>query len=386
MKLDAKKVSAALSALAADATTVRENGPVHRSFAITVKAGSFDEKKRSVRVIASTAAIDSYEEIVEQSWQLERYLANPVVLYGHNRVGFLGMGGDPKDTLPIGYATDIGVVDGQLEATLHFVDEKANPMGELVWQGFLQGSIRTVSVGFFPHTVREEKRDGKDIYVLADNELYEISAVPIPANPEAVALSAERTAERAWLKERAHPILAARAAQESNEMQLTPEQIKKLQDDLAERNAECGELRSQCGTLTASLKAAETKLLDIDSALNQLEPATDAFKGLDCGGKIAAVAKAVTAGKTKAIEAEVDALIGKKLLPAQKADFIALRTNSPESFESIVKGLQDLPLTKETTPPESSPTKSKADGSLGKSKIASKGKALGETARTASDS
>jgi hypothetical protein len=385
MKLDPNKISAALSALATDEKTVRGNGPVRRSFGITIKEGTLNEKKRSVRVIASTSAIDSYDERVEQSFRLERYESNPVVLYGHNRVGFLGLGGDPKDTLPIGFATDIEVTD-HLEVTLNFVDEKANPMAELVWQGFVQTSIRAVSIGFFPHTVREEKHDDRDIYVLADNELYEISAVPIPANPEAVALSAERNAERAWLKERAHPTSAARAAQENIEMQLSPEQIKKLQDDLAAKETECNTLRSQCGTLQTQVTTATNELAAVNDALTKLEPATDAFKGLDALGKVGVLKKSIDTAKAKSIEAEVDALIGKKLLPAQKADFVALRTNSPESFESIVKGLQDLPQTKETTPPEANPTKSKADSSLGKSKIAAKGKAAAETARSASES
>src|SRR5689334_6762020 len=123
MTLDPNKLRAVVDALSVDASSKRRDGaPMHRSFGITIKAGWVDDKKRSVRVIASTAAIDSYDEIVEQSWQLERYRSNPVVLYGHNRVGFLGLGGAPEKTLPVGYASDVAVVNGQLEATLNFVD------------------------------------------------------------------------------------------------------------------------------------------------------------------------------------------------------------------------------------------------------------------------
>lgn len=386
MKLDANKLRAVVDALSADESTKRREGePVRRAFGITIKSGSLDEKRRSVRVIASTAAIDSYDEIVEQSWQLERYKQNPVVLYGHNRVGFLGLGGDPEKTLPVGYASDVSVVNGQLEATLNFVDEAANPMAVKVWEQFKQGGMRAVSVGFYPNTVREEKRDDKDIYVLADNELFEISAVPIPANPEAVALSAERTSERAWFHERAHnKTPAAPAAQETDEMSLTPEQIKKLQDDLAAKTIECTALAGTVTTITESLKTATDSLTALDAALAPMVGEEHAKAApLD---KVKVIAKAIATERDAAVTAEVKALVGKKIAPAQEADFVALRKSSPESFASIVKGLPDMPHSKETTPPEANPTESKSSGKLGASKIAAKGKAAAEKARVEADS
>jgi uncharacterized protein len=168
---------------------------INRTLSIA-SAKTLDDDKRSVRVIASTPAIDSYGEIVQQDFRLERYERNPVVLYGHNRSGILGLGGDPEDTLPIGYASDFGVEGGKLLATLNFVDEKANPMGPKVFAGFQQGSIRAVSIGFFPHDVREEVRDGKEVYILSQNELFEISVVPMGANPEAVRLGADEAREQ----------------------------------------------------------------------------------------------------------------------------------------------------------------------------------------------
>lgn len=134
------------------------------------------EDARCCQVIASTDDVDSHGEIVEQSWDLTRYAANPVVLYGH----------DSRE-LPIGHASDVGVVDGRLVATLHFASEKANPRAEQVWQLVREGVLRAVSVGFYPSDVRFEMRDGREVPVLANNELLEISVVPVPANPNALA-------------------------------------------------------------------------------------------------------------------------------------------------------------------------------------------------------
>lgn len=382
MKLDAEKLKTVINALSVDETTKHRDGePVRRAFGITIKEGSLDEKKRSVRVIASTAAIDSYDEIVEQSWQLERYRSNPVVLYGHNRVGFLGMGGDPEKTLPIGYASNVEVVRGQLEATLNFVDENANPMAVKVWEQFKQGGLRAVSVGFYPNTVREEMRDGKEIYVLADNELFEISAVPIPANPEAVALSAERTSERVWFRERANhqPIPAALAAQETDEMSLTPEQIKKLQDDLQAKTIECTALTGTVTTLTDNLKTANDSLTALDAALLPL--VGDEHKKLSALDKVGVVAKTIATERDAAIVTEVKALVGKKISPAQEADFVALRKSSPDSFKSIVAGLPDMPHGEQRTSGDVNPAETQTSGKLGSSKIAKNANKKAEEAR-----
>ncbi|MBE7481151.1 MAG: HK97 family phage prohead protease [Polyangiaceae bacterium] len=144
-----------------------------------------DAADRSVRVVASTAAIDSYDEIVDQDWNLDRYRKNPVVLYAHNAVGLLGPL-KAEDTLPIGHASDVAVVGGQLEATIRFASAAANPMAEKVYQGVREKTIRGVSVGFRPRGRVAETRDGREIVRLRSPELFEISICPIGANPEAV--------------------------------------------------------------------------------------------------------------------------------------------------------------------------------------------------------
>ena len=152
---------------------------LHSNF--EVRATDENAGKRSVTFVASTSAIDSYGEILVQDWNLERFQKNPVVLYGHDSY-----------SLPIGFASDVKVDDsGRLVATLNFVDAKANPLAEQVWEGIKQGSLRAVSVGFVSHGKPAAlSLDGGDKHVIAlsGNELFEISVVPIPANPEAVTL------------------------------------------------------------------------------------------------------------------------------------------------------------------------------------------------------
>lgn len=144
---------------------------------------------RTVDVIASTDEVDAFGDVVVQDFDLARYVRNPVVFWGHESWG-----------KPIGFSDPVSVEDGKLKATLHFVDERANPEGEQVLQGFRQKSIRAVSIGFRPGKVTPGQIDGRDVFFLSANELVEISAVGIPANPGAIA--EEREKRLTWLREK----------------------------------------------------------------------------------------------------------------------------------------------------------------------------------------
>ena len=138
---------------------------------------------RSIDVVASTDALDSHQTRIDQSsWDLARYRRNPVVLWAHNQNG-----AQP----PIGFSENVRVEGGALRARIQFVDGRANPMADQVWQGVQQKSIRGLSVGFRSKKTRVVKgTSGKsedDVMILTDNELYEISFVPVPSNSEALA-------------------------------------------------------------------------------------------------------------------------------------------------------------------------------------------------------
>jgi HK97 family phage prohead protease len=141
---------------------------------------SVDAEKRTVEVIASTEAVDSHGTVLVQDWNLERFARNPVVLWAHNAT--LGM-----DELPIGRCTRCEVVNGQLEATIQFAGADVNPRAEQVFQAYRQGYLRAVSVGFYPHSYRWEMREDVEVLVLSQNELFELSCVPVGSNPDALA-------------------------------------------------------------------------------------------------------------------------------------------------------------------------------------------------------
>lgn len=139
---------------------------------------SFRADAREVDFVASSFSENSYGFRIDQaSWKLDRFRKNPVVLYAHD-----------SWSMPIGTCSSIEVVDGELHCTVKFASAAASPKAEQVFKLAEEGVLRSVSVGFHAGDVRFSKE--LDCNVLYGCELYEISIVPIPSDPEAVRLAA----------------------------------------------------------------------------------------------------------------------------------------------------------------------------------------------------
>lgn len=156
--------------------TERESAIVYKMFEL--KAAEGEGAERSFDVIASTETVDSYGDIVKANWRLERYANNPIVLFGHNTR-------DPSCV--IGTASDVKVDGGALTARITLVGEEVNPEAERVFKLMKAGALRGISVGFLPHSYGWAKVNDQEVFVLDDNELFEISVVSVPANPDALA-------------------------------------------------------------------------------------------------------------------------------------------------------------------------------------------------------
>lgn len=144
-------------------------------------------------VTGSTAAIDRYGEIIDQeSWDLKHYKKNPVILWAHN----LTFG---EDRPPIGRAAKVKVEDGSLMFDIQF--DMADPFAADIFRKYKEGFLNAFSVGFIPHRVErvDDEKQPNLRAVLKDNELLELSAVPVPANPEALqSLRARSFKTKTW--------------------------------------------------------------------------------------------------------------------------------------------------------------------------------------------
>jgi HK97 family phage prohead protease len=137
---------------------------------IAAEKGVLDRENQIVSgVIGSSGVIDRHgESLNPMGWKLENYLKNPIVLFGHD-----------MKSLPIGKALKVWIEDAKLMFTLKFANTE---MGKTVFQLFEEEILNAVSVGFIPL-----KWDETGEFTFAEMELLELSVVPVPANPEALA-------------------------------------------------------------------------------------------------------------------------------------------------------------------------------------------------------
>ena len=133
----------------------------------------------------STDVVDRPGDRIDQAgWDLSEFRSNPVMLFGHD-----------ANSPPVGKAIGAAVVNNALRGTFKFtpasVYEFGATVGRLVKGGFLSAG----SVGFMPVDVRvaEDRIDHDDAWSrlqppldFVKSKLLEFSAVPIPANPEAL--------------------------------------------------------------------------------------------------------------------------------------------------------------------------------------------------------
>lgn len=142
------------------------------------KATSIDSVNKTVRFQISDNQADRMGEVVDQkTWNLKDYMLNPIVLFGHDP-------SQPENVLGTAQSLDTSKDGSGTFADIRF-DTDINPKANLVFNQVERGTLRTVSVGFINHTEEMEN----DVPVLKDNDLLEISIVPIPANPRAIALA-----------------------------------------------------------------------------------------------------------------------------------------------------------------------------------------------------
>jgi len=131
------------------------------------------EKQGDFWCIASDETVDRSGDVVKaDGWELDNFKKNPVLLWAHDYW-----------TPPVGKANDIQVSGGKLIFKPEFAPTQ---LGQEIKQLYEGGYLKTFSVGFIP----KEFQINPDTngYIYTKSELLEISCVPVPANPNALAL------------------------------------------------------------------------------------------------------------------------------------------------------------------------------------------------------
>jgi hypothetical protein len=115
-------------------------------------------------------------------WQLDAYRKNPVVLWAHRS-------GEP----PIGRCVDCAIEDAPpaLVQTVEFADKTTYEFADTIFSLYKGKFLNAVSVGFLPTKeptrIVDEKGNWTGSFEFNGQELLELSCVPVPTNPQALA-------------------------------------------------------------------------------------------------------------------------------------------------------------------------------------------------------
>jgi hypothetical protein len=147
-----------------------------KGFALT-NAKAVDEAARTIDFTISLGTIDRQSDTVNQDgWELDHYLNNPVVLFAHDNW-------NP----PVAQALNVWKDAGNLMSRSQFTPRDMYPFGFMIFQMYLQGYMRAVSVGFAPKDYKFVSGDERPFGIdFLKQELLEYSCVPVPAHPDAL--------------------------------------------------------------------------------------------------------------------------------------------------------------------------------------------------------
>jgi HK97 family phage prohead protease len=234
--------------------------------------------ERVFRFIASTPDEDrDHDRIEQRGWSYDNFLKNPICLWAHDYSG----------TLPIGKVVYIGIMGGALVVDIEFA---THPFAEEVFQLVKAGFLNAVSVGFRPITSTPNYETGGTDF--QEQELLEVSIVPVPANPAAlIQRSLDTTLVRKW----AERVLSKEGRVLSGENE----------QHVREAAAHCEQAAQHCNEVLASLPGGGDKPYSGDDNDLQLDAMAIDDLPLDGegGDKPARVAERCAAAVKKHLEA-----------------------------------------------------------------------------------
>lgn len=146
-----------------------------RKVIFNLETKDINKRSRTITFIGSNDVVDRTGEIVTlDGWDIKSYKKNPVFLWAHKY-------GDP----PIGKSLQTRIKkDEGLMFKIEFASREVYPFADVIFNLYVGGFLNAVSVGYIPKELNYDT--DKDQLYITKKELLELSAVPVPANPEAL--------------------------------------------------------------------------------------------------------------------------------------------------------------------------------------------------------
>jgi hypothetical protein len=251
---------------------------------ITFNTSSFNDEDRTFVAIASTPVEDRYGDTIQQDgWDLENFLKNPVIPWAHDYW-------QP----PVGRVVEIGINEqGNLQFKYQAPPEGIYPFADTVWNLYRNQFMFAFSVGFSStESERAAKDEDDDDWGWGGGinfikcQLLEISAVVVPANPQAVALALDSgVIDEVQLKDLKHQLadgiknvdrlIAKQTKTVAKDAEDTSDD-KKDNDDVKEDDTEV-----KVDDVTLTNDEAKALISAVNKAASRLEAATKAANAED---------------------------------------------------------------------------------------------------------
>jgi hypothetical protein len=171
--------------------------------------------------IASSDDKDRMGDVIKATgWNLKNFLKNPVIQFAHK-----------YDDPPVGIAKNIRVEGNQLlfEPMFHEITQLSREIKAMFFAD--PPIMRAFSVGFIPTKFNKDNP-----HIIEESELLEISAVPVPANQEALLISAksynadEEKNVMCWINKMAE----IKSVEESKPEEVKPVEVPKVEEPKVE--------------------------------------------------------------------------------------------------------------------------------------------------------
>jgi hypothetical protein len=151
---------------------------------------------RLIEFIITSDRVDREQDtLAVDGWDFKDYEDNPVVLWAHDHY-----------TPPIANSRSLSPSKGVIKSIAEFTPEDLNPFGYMIYRMYAERFMHAVSVGFQPieFTYAADRKYGVNYL---KQGLLEYSCVPVPANPDAIAIARSKGINTAPLRHWAEQVL-----------------------------------------------------------------------------------------------------------------------------------------------------------------------------------
>lgn len=291
-----------------------------------------DPADRILEFVGSTADVDRYGDIIEvEGWDLKNFKKNSPFLWAHNYQA------PPVGTVVKAFTDERGLICHTYFPTDEEIAVQGWPSNiptpETVYRLYKIGSLKATSVGFAGlerEPITDKKNEGQQTgWRYLKSELYELSAVPVPANPYAVI---QQAVQKGVVTEKdVAPFLAAAEPEgegdNGNYFAELSAKVCALQGELEQVKEELAQVKAQAAaSLKFDLVLSEEQLEKIRAELELKTGVTSETKAgavLNAKNK-AALQQAVALIQQVLTAADPAADEGKSVTPTQSIYSLAL--------------------------------------------------------------